>query len=189
MDNGYLKLLDFGTAKEIVDRTSTVIGTPHYMAPEIIKGEGYSFGVDFWSIGICMYEFMFGTVPFGDNEEDPMEVYVLVANEDLKIPRDCKDKDFRNLIYKMLTKDPKIRLCNYDKIITDPFYRNFSFEELINMNLPAAYVPKLKQEPTVKNLAFINYMKKSKERYDYSEQDPISKEEQLIFNKWYENFK
>ncbi len=81
MDNGYLKLLDFGTAKEIVDRTSTVIGTPHYMAPEIIKGEGYSFGVDFWSIGICMYEFMFGTVPFGDNEEDPMEVYVLVSNE------------------------------------------------------------------------------------------------------------
>ena len=81
MDNGYIKILDFGTAKEIVDRTSTVIGTPHYMAPEIIKGEGYTFSVDFWSIGICMYEFMFGTVPFGDSEEDPMEVYVLVANE------------------------------------------------------------------------------------------------------------
>lgn len=81
MDNGYLKLLDFGTAKEIIDRTSTVIGTPHYMAPEITRGEGYSFSVDFWSIGICMFEFMFGFVPFGDNEEDPVEVYVLVSNE------------------------------------------------------------------------------------------------------------
>ena len=56
-------------------------------------------------------------------------------------------------------KDPKNRLCNYDKIISDPFYRNFSFEELINMNLPPAYVPKLKSEPTVKQVSFNNYIK------------------------------
>lgn len=81
MENGYIKLIDFGTAKEVVDRTNTVIGTPHYMAPEIIRGEGYSYIIDFWSIGVCMYEFMFGTLPFGDCQEDPMEVYILVSNE------------------------------------------------------------------------------------------------------------
>lgn len=81
MENGYIKLIDFGTAKEVQDRTSSVIGTPHYMAPEIIKGEGYSFIVDFWSIGVCMYEFMFGSLPFGDSLEDPIDIYLAVSNE------------------------------------------------------------------------------------------------------------
>jgi cGMP-dependent protein kinase len=53
---GYIKLIDFGAAKKITDKTSTVIGTPHYMAPEIVVGEGYSFQVDFWSIGIRLYK-------------------------------------------------------------------------------------------------------------------------------------
>ena len=54
MVSGYLKLIDFGTAKEIIDRTNTIIGTAHYMAPEVILGEGYSFQIDIWSITICM---------------------------------------------------------------------------------------------------------------------------------------
>ena len=81
LGNGFIKLIDFGTAKAINDRTKTIIGTPHYMAPEVILGEGYSFKVDFWSIGICMYEFMCGGVPFGENHEEPMDVYLSVINE------------------------------------------------------------------------------------------------------------
>ena len=54
IESGYLKLIDFGTAKEIIDRTNTIIGTPHYMTPEFILGEGYSFQIDIWSITICM---------------------------------------------------------------------------------------------------------------------------------------
>ena len=78
---GYIKLIDFGTAKAINDKTKTIIGTPHYMAPEVILGEGYSFKVDFWSIGICMYEFMCGGVPFGENHEEAMDVYISIINE------------------------------------------------------------------------------------------------------------
>ena len=81
IQNGFIKLIDFGTAKIITDRTSTMIGTPHYMAPEVILGEGYSFQVDMWSIGICMYEFMCGAVPFGENFEDPYDVYLSIMNE------------------------------------------------------------------------------------------------------------
>ena len=80
-ENGYLKLIDFGTAKEIEDRTSTILGTPHYMAPEVILGEGYSFSYDFWSCAICMFEFVCGGVPFGENAEDPMQVYLAIINE------------------------------------------------------------------------------------------------------------
>jgi len=79
-EHGYLKMIDMGTAKILnpkygVSRTFTIIGTPHYMAPEIINGKGYSFTVDLWSIGVCLYEFMCGYVPFGDDAEDPYDIY------------------------------------------------------------------------------------------------------------------
>ena len=51
------------------------------MAPEVILGEGYGLQVDFWSIAICMFEFFCGKVPFGNECEEPMDVYLLVVNE------------------------------------------------------------------------------------------------------------
>ena len=81
-ENGYIKIIDFGTAKILKDgRTQTTMGTPHYMAPEMILGGGYSFEVDYWAIAVCMYEFICGEVPFGDKSEDPMEIYLAVKNE------------------------------------------------------------------------------------------------------------
>ena len=81
LENGYIKLIDFGTAKELRDKTNSIIGTPHYMAPEVILGDLYSFEIDYWSIGICLYEFCCGILPFGDNEEDPINIYMAVLNE------------------------------------------------------------------------------------------------------------
>lgn len=47
-------------------RTFTVIGTPHYMAPEVIEGKGYSLEADIWSLGIVLYEMVCGQLPFGE---------------------------------------------------------------------------------------------------------------------------
>lgn len=70
---GYMYLIDLGTAKPLLKqrglRTYTIIGTPHYMAPEIILGKGYSFNVDLWSIGVCMYEFLCGGVPYAEDAD------------------------------------------------------------------------------------------------------------------------
>jgi cGMP-dependent protein kinase len=73
--NGYLKLIDFGTSKIITDFTNTIIGTPHYIAPEILYGKGYSLSSDIWSMGICMYEIFYGMYPFGQNAFDVLDVY------------------------------------------------------------------------------------------------------------------
>ena len=81
LENGYIKIIDFGTAKEIDGKTKTTMGTPHYMAPEMILGGGYSFEVDYWAIAVCMYEFICGEVPFGDKSEDTMEIYLAIKNE------------------------------------------------------------------------------------------------------------
>ena len=67
--------------KLIEDKTKTTMGTPHYMAPEMILGTGYSFEVDYWAIACCMYEFICGGVPFGDDCEDTMEIYIAIKNE------------------------------------------------------------------------------------------------------------
>lgn len=77
-EKGFMKLIDLGTAKHLKTkngRTYTIIGTPHYMAPEILTGKGYTYSVDLWSIGICLYEFMCGNVPYAEDAEDPYEIY------------------------------------------------------------------------------------------------------------------
>jgi cGMP-dependent protein kinase len=78
---GYLKMIDFGTSKCVTDFMQTIIGTPHYIAPEILVGKGYSLSSDFWSLGICMYEIYFGSYPFGNNANDILEVYKEVLNK------------------------------------------------------------------------------------------------------------
>lgn len=83
---GYLRLIDMGTAKILKGkgaRTFTIIGTPHYMAPEIITGKGYSYNVDLWSIGVCLYEFMCGGVPYAEDADDPYEIYEAINKSPL----------------------------------------------------------------------------------------------------------
>ena len=80
LTNGYIKLLDFGTAKILKDKTKSIIGTPQYMAPEVIMGDYYSFEIDYWSIGVCLYEFYCGNIPFGENANDPLNIYVAIIN-------------------------------------------------------------------------------------------------------------
>lgn len=79
--NGYLKLIDFGTAVKIDNFTQTIIGTPHYMAPEVLYGKGYAFSCDYWSIGICIYEIYYGVYPFGNNSSDIMDVYNAIMHK------------------------------------------------------------------------------------------------------------
>ena len=62
------------------DKTNSIIGTPQYMAPEVIMGDYYSFEIDYWSIGVCLYELYCGNIPFGENANEPLEIYVAIIN-------------------------------------------------------------------------------------------------------------
>ena len=68
------------------------------MAPELIIGKGYNFLVDLWSLGICHYEFMCGTVPFGEDNIDPYDIYEDIIKGELIYPNILKDKKAKKLI-------------------------------------------------------------------------------------------
>ena len=71
-----------GTAKILngsinIARTFTMLGTPHYLAPEVLTGKGYSFAVDLWSLGVLTYELISGYFPFGNEKDDPFESFII----------------------------------------------------------------------------------------------------------------
>ena len=114
------------------------------MAPEVILGEGYSFTADFWSIAVCLYEFYCGAVPFGDNADDPMDVYVAIVKTELAFPKFIKDKDFISLMKNMLCKNTVKRLIKLSLIKKHEWFVNFNFEKLESMECEVAYVSKKK---------------------------------------------
>ena len=184
---GYIKIIDFGTVKEIKDRTSTIIGTSHYMAPEITKGEGYCFQVDIWSIAICMYEFFCGKLPFGEDYEDPMDIYRAVSQEELTFPNFVKDEKFMNLMNKMLKKNPTNRLWKFKQIKEDPYFKDFDWNKLISLSYPPPYKLKMKEEKesTGASIPYLSYLQ-SKEVKRSGKKKKSNR--QIKFEKWLKNF-
>jgi cGMP-dependent protein kinase len=185
---GYIKIIDFGTVKEIQDRTSTIIGTSHYMAPEITKGEGYSFQVDIWSIAICMYEFFCGKLPFGEEYEDPMDIYRAVSQEELSFPNFVHDEKFMKLMNKMLKKNPTNRLWKFKQIKEDPYFADFDWNKLISLSYPPPYMIKMKESKDKDNNASMPYLSYLQTKTVKRGTKKKKSNRQIKFEKWLKNF-
>ena len=140
--NGYLKMIDFGTAKVLKDYTSTIIGTPHYIAPEILQGKGYSLSCDFWSLGICMYEIFYGIYPFGNNANEVIDIYKEVLKKNLIFPSENnKFANVNSFIKELLAKKVNERICNFSKLKQKPFFDGFEFSKLNDFQLEPPFRP------------------------------------------------
>jgi serine/threonine protein kinase len=134
-DDNKLKLCDFGWAKELtLENRSTFCGTMEYMAPEIVGSENYDYSVDIWSLGILLYEMLFGHSPF--NGKDTNNIILNIKSHELnyddtnkKISNSCKD-----LIQKLLNMNPQKRLKIKD-ILEHPFIKKHSKKFLSNKQL------------------------------------------------------
>ena len=140
--NGYLKMIDFGTAKVLTDYTSTVIGTPHYIAPEILQGKGYSLSCDFWSVGICMYEIFYGMYPFGHYANEVIEIYKEILHKDLSFLSDNENYKYVNeFLSVILNKKVNKRICNVASLKEMKFFEGFDFQKLSDFYYQPPYKP------------------------------------------------
>lgn len=128
-EEGYLKLIDFGTAKIVYGRTYTIVGTPQYMAPEVIIGKGYGAASDYWSLGIMLYEFIYGAVPFGEEDEDPYVVYEQVLEHRIKFPNMQEyNPHSKQLIEQLLSKNPAMRIGgSFENIKNHAWFSSFDW--------------------------------------------------------------
>ena len=196
VNNGYIKLIDFGTSKIIENNfTTTVIGSPLYMAPEILLAETYSYNCDIWSISICFYELICGKYPFinYDNdmeEDDPLVLYKAILNAELSFPSFIKEQKFINLITKLLTRNPTQRLCNINLIKNDVYFENFDWDSLYDLTFKAPFIPdlnkisfKISNKEELDLLDFFN--KNSNDKYKIINDNS---EQHQQFLEWFENF-
>ena len=125
-DDNKIKLCDFGWAKELtLENRSTFCGTVEYMAPEIVGSENYDYGVDIWSLGILLYELLYGHSPFrADNTKNiilNIKSHELTYEDKNKnVSHSCKD-----LIKKLLNNNPQKRYKIKD-ILEHPFVKKHS---------------------------------------------------------------
>ncbi|CAJ1349953.1 unnamed protein product [Effrenium voratum] len=147
--HGYLKIIDFGVAERITDgRIYAVKGTPLFMAPEVILGKGYTTAADLWSLGVCLFDFMVGSFPFGDDQATNAEIFKAVLKAPLKFPKwlGVHEKDAKELMKALLCRDPLKRLGagqrGYEELKEHPFYNNFRWEGLLARQLDPPFTPK-----------------------------------------------
>jgi protein kinase A len=149
---GYLKLTYFGFAKVIDNRTYTLCGTPEYLAPEILLQKGHGKPVDWWCLGILIYEMLVGIDPFSD--EEPMAVYQNILKGRIKFPS-IFDKDAKSLIKHLLVADLGKRYGNLKAGVNDikehRWLSDLDWKKLIARNLKPLYIPKLKSDGDTSN--------------------------------------
>jgi len=151
-DEGYLKVTDFGFAKIVTGRTYTLCGTPDYLAPEIVAGKGHGKGVDWWTLGILIYEMLSSYPPFYD--EDPMKTYAKIMHGKITFPSHFS-KEAVNLIQRLLhhkaTKRLGVVKGGAQNIKDHPWFKGFDWDALINKKMKAPIVPNIKNSEDLSN--------------------------------------
>ena len=151
---GYLKITDFGFAKRIPPgtRSYTLCGTPEYLAPELVTQSGHSRAVDWWAVGVLIYEMVAGFPPF--NQDDRVAMFRAICNSQFRMPEHFSP-EIQDLIRSLLVKIPNRRLgCMQGgtaEVKRHSWFHGFDWEALAQRKIPAPFVPRVSSPEDASN--------------------------------------
>lgn len=148
--NGYVKLVDFGLAKNCEDKTYTLCGTQGYIAPEVISNIGHGKPADWWTLGILIYEMNTGIDPFSD--DDPLKIYQKVLKGKICFPLSI-NTNAKSILKYLLQVDVSKRYGNLKKGIQDiknhKYFKEIEWSALLENKIEAPYIPKVSSQNDV----------------------------------------
>ncbi|XP_065369480.1 serine/threonine-protein kinase N isoform X8 [Calliphora vicina] len=153
--DGYVKIADFGLCKEGMgfgDRTGTFCGTPEFLAPEVLTETSYTRAVDWWGLGVLIFEMLVGESPFpGDDEE---EVFDSIVNDEVRYPRFLSLEAIA-IMRRLLRKNPERRLGSSERDAEDvkkqAFFRTIVWDDLLLRKVKPPFVPTINHLEDVSN--------------------------------------
>lgn len=152
--NGHIALCDFGLSKANLtknDTTNTFCGTTEYLAPEVLLDEsGYTKMVDFWSLGVLVFEMCCGWSPF--YADDTQQMYKNIAFGKVKFPQRALSQEGKNFVKGLLNRNPRHRLGAIDdaeELKRHPFFADIDWDLLTKKLITPPFKPKLKSETDV----------------------------------------
>ena len=182
-ENGYIRLTDFGIAKEnMPDNSSETSGTPGYMSPEVMKSMNHSFPADYFALGVIGYEFMKGERPYcGRNrkeiKEQIMSRQAEIKNEDINESWSKESADFIN---KLLMRKPEQRLGfkGINELKEHPWLKYYPWLLIKDKSLPSPFVPENKD----------NFDKRYCENIEHIGEETKSRYEEILLDINYGNY-
>ncbi|XP_059921749.1 serine/threonine-protein kinase N2-like isoform X2 [Gadus macrocephalus] len=153
--DGFVRITDFGLCKEGMghgDRTSTFCGTPEFLAPEVLTDDDYTRAVDWWGMGVLIFQMLVGESPFPGEEEE--EVFDSIVNEEVQYPATLAPNAVL-IMKKLLKKNPVKRLGggegDAEDVKEDTFYQSLDWACLLSKTLPPPFLPKISAPCDVSN--------------------------------------
>lgn len=145
--DGHIKVADYGLCKEDMGfgkTTGTFCGTPDFIAPEILLDQKYGRSVDWWALGVLMYQMLLGKSPFRGKDED--EIYDAILSDEPLYPIHMQ-RDSVSILQQLLTRDPQRRLGSGPRdaleIMEHPYFADIDFDALLSLKIEPPYRPEI----------------------------------------------
>uniref|UniRef100_A0A8B9LB70 non-specific serine/threonine protein kinase n=1 Tax=Astyanax mexicanus TaxID=7994 RepID=A0A8B9LB70_ASTMX len=148
--DGHIKITDFGLCKEGITNEATMktfCGTPEYLAPEVLEDNDYGRAVDWWGLGVVMYEMMCGRLPFYNQDHE--RLFELILMEEIRFPRNLSP-EAKSLLAGLLKKDPKQRLGGSSddakEVMSHKFFSLINWQDVLQKKLIPPFKPQVTSE-------------------------------------------